>query len=87
MSGDLATRLADIFRELGVVSNEPPVYRVEPGRYVRVALAATLTGYSDKAIRRKIADGVWLEGSEWVRSPSGEILIDMEGYERWCKGR
>ena len=26
--------------------------------------AAELTGYSEKAIRRKIEDGVWLEGHE-----------------------
>ena len=32
-------------------------------------------------------DGVWREGAVWLRSAGGEILIDMEGYEKWCKGR
>jgi hypothetical protein len=50
-------------------------------------LAAPFAGYSDKAIRRKMEDGVWREGAVWLRSAGGEILIDMEGYEKWCKGR
>ena len=40
--------------------------------------AAELTGYSEKAIRRKIEDGVWLEGHEYVRAPDGRILVDTD---------
>ena len=32
-------------------------------RFVRIALVAQLTGYTEKAIRRKIEEGVWLEGA------------------------
>lgn len=54
-------------------------------RYVTVALAATLTGLTEKAIRRKMADGKWLDGREYRRSPDGGIFIDMKGYERWVE--
>lgn len=55
-------------------------------RFVRIALAATLTGYTEKAIRRKIEEGVWIEGREYVRAPDGAILIDMTAYEKWARG-
>jgi hypothetical protein len=32
--------------------------------YVTIPIAAAITGYSAKAIRRKIEAGVWLEGRE-----------------------
>ena len=48
--------------------------------------AAELTGYSEKAMRRKIEDGVWLEGHEYVRAPDGRILVDMDAFNRWARG-
>lgn len=54
-------------------------------RYVTIAYAAGLTGFSEKAIRRKIEDGAWLERREWRRAPDGHILIDMQGYEKWAE--
>ena len=58
MTTDLTSRLAAIIQEL----TAPQVVEVKAARYVRVALAVQLTGYSDKAIRRKMEDGVWREG-------------------------
>ena len=55
-------------------------------RYVRVNKFAQLTGYTDKAVRCKIAEGVWLEGKQWRRAPDGAILVDLVGYERWVEG-
>src|SRR5688572_8477983 len=60
-----------------------PTFTVQPARYVTIALASARTGYSVKAIEKKIEDDVWAEGAEWVRSPDGRILVDMEGYEKW----
>lgn len=54
-TSDLTSRLAAIIQEL----TAPQVVEVKAARYVRVALAVQLTGYSDKAIRRKMEDGVW----------------------------
>lgn len=66
-TSDLTSRLAAIIQEL----TAPQVVEVKAARYVRVALAVQLTGYSDKAIRRKMEDGVWREGAVWLLSASG----------------
>lgn len=55
-------------------------------RYVRIPVAAALTGYTQKAIRRKIEDGVWQEGQQYRRAPDGNILIDLEAFEKWVEG-
>lgn len=56
-------------------------------RFVRIPLAAARTGYTEEAILTKVKRGVWLEGKEFVRAPDGNVLIDMEGYERWAVGQ
>ena len=58
-----------------------------PARYVRVHLFEALTGYSAKAVERKIASGVWMEGREFKKAPDGHVLIDMKGYERWVENQ
>ncbi len=56
-----------------------------PARYVTVRLAATMTGFSEKAIRQKISMGKWLEGREYRRTPDGRIMISMKDVERWIE--
>ena len=58
---------------------------VAPAPYVTVALAATITGLTEKAIRRKIEDGKWIEGREFLRSPDGGIFISLKGYQQWLE--
>ncbi|MFA7281079.1 MAG: MerR family transcriptional regulator [Sterolibacterium sp.] len=58
---------------------------IAPAPYVTIALAATITGLTEKAIRRKIEDGKWIEGREFRRSPDGGIFISMRGYMRWVE--
>jgi hypothetical protein len=53
--------------------------------YVTIPIAAAITGYSAKAIRRKIEAGVWLEGREFRRAPDGHVLISVKGYELWVE--
>ncbi len=60
---------------------------VTPARYVLLPLANVLTGYTVKAIQRKIERGDWQEGKVWRRAPDGRIFIDLVGYERWVEGR
>lgn len=55
-------------------------------KYQRIRLFAAESGYSEKAIRRKIEDGIWVAGREYRKAPDGNILIDVEGYERWVAG-
>ena len=57
----------------------------DPTQYVTIPLAAALTGYSPKAIRRKIESGVWLEGREFRKAPDGHVLISMKGYQEWVE--
>jgi hypothetical protein len=63
-----------------------PSTQLSPAPYVTIALAATITGLTEKAIRRKIEDGKWLEGREYRRSPDGAILISVKGYQAWVEG-
>lgn len=47
-------------------------------RYVLVNRFCEETGYTPKAVERKIASGAWTEGFQFRRSPDGRIQIDME---------
>ena len=53
--------------------------------YVRVSRFAALTGYSEKATRRKIEEGIWVEGVHYRRAPDGSILMNLKGYEKWVE--
>ena len=53
--------------------------------WVRIAKAAAETGYTEHAVRAKIADGTWPEGEVWIRAPDGRILISVEGYHKWVE--
>jgi len=59
---------------------------VGTARYVLLPLANLLTGYSVKAMERKIERGDWQEGKVWRRAPDGRIVIDVLGYQRWVEG-
>jgi hypothetical protein len=62
-----------------------PAVQVTPAPYVTIPLAAAITGLTEKAIRRKIEDGKWLEGREFRRSPDGGIFISLRGYQQWVE--
>lgn len=56
-------------------------------RYLLIPKFCAESGYSDKAVRSKIFEGVWLENQQYRRAPDGRILIDVEGVERWVEGQ
>jgi hypothetical protein len=66
------------------VSNSPIAIAA---RYVLLPMANLLTGYSVKAMERKIERGDWQKGKVWRRAPDGRICIDLEGYAKWVEGR
>jgi hypothetical protein len=56
-------------------------------RYVLLTVAAQLTGYTVKAMERKIERGDWIEGKVWIRAPDGRIHVDLVGFQKWVEGR
>ncbi len=56
-------------------------------QYVLIPLFSELTGYSEKAIRCKIQEGVWLEGKHYRRAPDGRITMDIQAYYSWVEGK
>jgi hypothetical protein len=55
--------------------------------WVRIKKAAEYSGYTEKAIRRKMQDGVWLQGILWTKAPDGCIFINLEAVETWIKSQ
>lgn len=53
--------------------------------YVTIPKASELTGYTQAAIKQKIARGVWLEGREYRKAPDGRRMIDMRAIEAWVE--
>ncbi len=70
---------------LNTVERQARAALVAPAPYVTIALAALITGLTEKAIRRKIEDGKWLEGREYRKSPDGGIFISIKGYQQWVE--
>lgn len=70
---------------MNTVDTSSPAIQVAPAPYVRIPLAAAMTGLSEKAIRRKIEEGKWLEGRQYVRR-DGEVYISIRGYTQWVEG-
>jgi hypothetical protein len=64
-----------------------PQLQIAPARFVVIPLGAAVTGLTEKAIRRKIDEGVWREGFEYRRGPDGRIFVDLDGYARWVSGK
>lgn len=55
-------------------------------RYVRINKFVELTGYTERAVRGKIYDGIWVEGKHFRKAPDGNICMNLEAYERWVEG-
>jgi len=68
-----------------LMAAQPINVHLSPANLVTVNLAASLTGLTEKAIRRKI-DDKWVEGVHYHRSPDGGIFISLNAYEKWVLG-
>jgi hypothetical protein len=53
--------------------------------WVLIPVFAQMTGYSDKAIRRKIEEGVWIEGKQYKKAPDGRITMNLQEYYKWVE--
>ena len=55
-------------------------------QWVLIPVFSKLTGYSEKAIRCKIQEGVWLEGKHYRRAPDGRVTMNLPAYYQWVQG-
>lgn len=60
-------------------------YRPGP-RYVLIPVFCALTGYTAKAVQKKIERRQWRVGQVLRKAPDGHVTIDLDGYERWVEG-
>ena len=65
-----------------VLEAPQPVF-LAADRYVTIKVYSAISGFTVKAIQRKIENGVWVERREFVRAPAGHIFIDREGVQQW----
>lgn len=54
-------------------------------KFVTIRKMAEMCGYTEKAIRRKIEGGIFIEGTHYIKAPDGRIHFDLEQYEKWLK--
>ena len=59
--------------------------QIAPARYCMIKVASVATGLTEKAIRRKIEDGVWVEKVHYRRAADGHVFIDMRAFEQWVE--
>ncbi len=45
-----------------------------------------MTGYTQKAVQKKIERRQWRIGQVLRKAPDGHVTIDLDGYERWVEG-
>lgn len=54
-------------------------------QYKTIKQFATESGYTEAAIRAKIADGTWPQGLVWRHAPDNKPLISVDGYAEWVE--
>ena len=55
--------------------------------YLTIDKFAMLSGYTAGAIRAKVAEGVWVEGDEYIRAPDNRVLVSVGGFEHGYKNK
>lgn len=51
--------------------------------WILIPLFCNLTGYTEKAVRRKIETGVWVNGRHFRRAPDGHIVMSLKEFYKW----
>lgn len=54
-------------------------------KWVTISKLSDMAGYTEKAIRRKIEEGVFVEGIHWKYAPDNRIHFNLECYEKWVE--
>lgn len=53
--------------------------------WVLIPVFCQVTGYSEKAVRRKLEEGVWIQGKHFRKAPDGRITMNIQEYYRWVE--
>ena len=54
-------------------------------KWMLIPTFCSLTGYSEKAVRRKIEEGVWTQGRHYRKAPDGHITMNLQEYYKWVE--
>ncbi len=54
-------------------------------RVVTISKMAEETGYTEHALRSKIAKGVFAQGVHYIKAPDGRIHFVVEAYLKWVE--
>ena len=54
-------------------------------RWITLKLTAELTGYTEKALERKIEDDKLPENLVWTRDPDKSVMINLRQFMRWAE--
>jgi len=54
-------------------------------QWVLIPAFANMTGYTEKAVRRKLEDGVWIEGKHYKKAPDGRVTMNLQEYYKWVE--
>lgn len=54
-------------------------------QWMLIPMFCQVTGYTDKAVRRKIEEGVWVHGKHFRKAPDGRITMNVQEYYRWVE--
>lgn len=55
-------------------------------RYALLKVFCDKTGYTEKAVRRKIEEGIFVEGKHYRKAPDGHIFMSWEEFDKWVEG-
>ncbi|WP_257294862.1 hypothetical protein [Endozoicomonas sp. YOMI1] len=55
--------------------------------WITVKKMAEETGYTEKAIRKKVSKGNWPQGLVWRHAPDNRLLFSKTGYNKWAESR
>jgi len=56
-------------------------------RWVKLSKFCELSGYTPDAAYAKMRKGVWIEGEHYRKAPDGNIMVNIEAFERWVEGQ
>lgn len=65
---------------------EKPAAIYLPFEFCLMTVASAATGLTVKAMERKIEEGKWIEGREYVKR-DGRIFISVKGFNKWVASR